>query len=104
MIEDALNAPRLSLPGRNHLLFTGPLLTALDMGDQVTDDWFDPQSPNLLWPADRSWCVASEIDVDSTLVAGPVEMVEAVLAASALEAWAVHEDDDLSAFADHLNA
>ena len=104
MIEDALNAPRLSLPGRDHLLFTGPLLTALDMGDQVTDDWFDPQSPNLLWPADRSWCVASEIDFDSTLIAGPVQLIEAVLAAPALEAWEVHEDDDLSAVADHLNA
>jgi hypothetical protein len=35
------------------------------MGHQVTDDWFAPRSPSLLWPGDRSWCVATEIDVDS---------------------------------------
>ncbi len=103
VLEEALTAARLSLPGRDHLLFTGPLHAALGMGHQVTDDWFDPQSPNLLWPADRSWCLASEIDSDSTLVAGPVELIDAVLAASDLEAWEVVEDDDLSAFADHLN-
>ncbi|MCI2237229.1 hypothetical protein MO973_04100 [Paenibacillus sp. TRM 82003] len=103
VLEQALNASRLSLPGREYLLFTGPLHAALGMGDQVTDDWFDPQSPNLLWPADRSWCLATEIDFDSTLIAGPVDLIDAVLAAPALEAWPVHEDDDLSAFADHLN-
>ncbi|WP_432564451.1 hypothetical protein [Kineococcus sp. SYSU DK003] len=104
VLEQALDASRLLLPGRDYLLFTGPLHAALDMGDQVTDEWFDPQSPNLLWPADRSWCLASEIDFDSTLIAGPVELIEAVLAVPALEAWPVGEDDELSAFADHLNA
>ncbi|WP_369054884.1 hypothetical protein [Kineococcus terrestris] len=103
VVQDALNADRLSLPGREYLLFNGPLHAALGMGDQVTDDWFLPQSPNLLWPADRSWCLASEIDFDSTLIGGSVELIEAVLAHPGLEAWAVHEDDDLSAFADHLN-
>ncbi|WP_432489147.1 hypothetical protein [Kineococcus sp. SYSU DK018] len=103
VVEDALNAPRLSLPGREYLLFAGPLHAALGMGDRVTDDWFLPQSPNLLWPADRSWCLASEIDFDSTLIGGPAELIAAVLAAPGLEAWPVDEDDDLSAFADHLN-
>lgn len=104
VLEQALHTARLSLPGRGYLLFTGSLRAALDMGDQVTDDFFDPQSPNLVWPADRSWCLASEIDFDSTLIAGPVELIEAVLAAPALEAWPVGAGDDLSAFADHLNA
>jgi len=103
VLEQALDASRLSLPGREYLLFTGPLHAALGIGAQVTDEWFDPQSPNLLWPADRSWCLATEIDFDSTLVAGSVDLIDAVLAAPALEAWPVHEDDDLSAFADHLN-
>jgi len=104
VLQQALNAPRLSLPGREYLLFIGPLRAALTTGHQVTDVWFDPQSPNLMWPQDRTWCLASEIDFDSTLIGGPVELIDAVLAAPALEAWAVHEDDDLSASADHLNA
>ncbi len=103
VVEEALNAPRLSLPGRDHLLFAGPLHAALSTGDQVTDDCFRPQSPNLIWPADRSWCLASEIDLDSTLVGGPAALIDAVLAAPGVEAWRVGEDDDLSAFADHLN-
>jgi len=54
VLQQALNAERLSLPGRDYLLFTGPLHAALSMGHQVTQEWFDPQSPSLLWPADRS--------------------------------------------------
>jgi hypothetical protein len=104
VLERALNAERLSLPGRDYLMFSGPLHTAMDMGNQITQEWFDPQSPNLMWPADRSWCLASEIDFDSTLLAGPAKLIDAVLASPTLEAWAVEEDDDLSAFADQLNA
>jgi hypothetical protein len=104
VLEQALNAARLRLPGRDYLIFTGALPAALGMGHQVTQEWFDPQSPNLLWPADRSWCLASEIDFDSTLLAGPAELIDAVLASPALEAWTVDEDDNLSAFADQLNA
>ncbi|NAZ86331.1 hypothetical protein [Kineococcus indalonis] len=102
-LQQALAAPRLTLPGRYYLLFAGPLRAALDMGDQVTDDWFDAQSPNLLWPLDRSWCLASEIDFDSTLIGGSAELIKAVLAAPGLEAWQVTEDDDLGLFADTLN-
>ncbi len=102
-LQQALVAPRLSLPGRPYLLFAGLLRAALAMGHQITEDWFDPQSPNLLWPLDRSWCLASEIDVDSTLLGGSAELIEAVLAAPGLEAWEVTEDDDLGFFADTLN-
>ncbi len=102
-LRRALAAPRLSLPGRDYLLLAGPLRAALAMGDQVTGDWFDPQSPNLLWPLDRSWCLVSEIDFDSTLIGGSTELIEAVLAAPGLEAWEVTEGDDLGLFADTLN-
>jgi hypothetical protein len=98
------HGPRLRLPGRDYLLFSGPLSAALRTGHQLTATWFDPQSPNLLWPRDRSWCLASEIDFDSTLVAGSAPVIEAVLAAPGLEAWRVGEDDDLTAYADVINA
>lgn len=84
-LQQALAAPRLSLPGRDHLLFTGPLRAALAIGRQVTDAWFRAQSPNLLWPAHHSWCVASEIDFDSTLIGGSPGLIEAVLAAPGLD-------------------
>jgi hypothetical protein len=96
--------PRLSLPNRDYLLFQGPLAAALNMGWHGSDDWFEPQSPSLLWPADHSWCVGTEIDFDSTLVGGSTELVDAVLAAPGLDAWPVHPGDDLTAGGDRLNS
>ena len=93
--EDLLSGPRLVLPARQYLLFRGPLRAALTIGDD-TAGRVSPQSPNLLWPEDRSWCVATEIDLDSTLVAGPRALVDAVLAEPGLEAWPVRPADDLS--------
>ena len=103
VLEEAFRGPRLRLPGRDHLLFAGPLSAALATGRHPVPDWFLPQSPNLLWPADRSWCLATEIDVDSTLVGGPVRLVEELLAAPGVEAYEVGEDDDLTVWGDRVN-
>ncbi|MET0763475.1 MAG: hypothetical protein ABWY29_01320 [Blastococcus sp.] len=100
---DALAGPRLRHPGRDYLVFGGPLRAALRMGEQVTDDWFSPQSPNLMWPDDRSWCLASEIDFDSTLIGGSQELVDALLGCPGLEAWPVSPTDDLSFRGDRIN-
>lgn len=100
---DELNRPRVRLPGRDYLLLAGALPTASRIGWRVTPDWFDAQSPNLLWPADRAWCVASGIDFDSTLVGGTVELVEAIRATPALDAWAVRPDEALTFDADRIN-
>lgn len=102
-LRQALNGPRLQLPGRGYLVFHGPLAAALRIGHQAGWEWMHPQSPNLLWPEDRSWCVASEIDFDSTLVGGSEELVDAVLRSPDLDAWAVEPDDDLSYFGDRIN-
>jgi hypothetical protein len=96
--------PRLRLPDRDHLLFRGPLRAALDMGWHASPLGFEPQSPNVFWPADRTWCVGTEIDFDSTLVGGSAELIDAVLAAPGLEAWPVGPGDSLTADADQLNA
>ena len=36
-----------------------------------------PQSPNIFWPHERSWCVATEVDLDSAVVVGTSELVRA---------------------------
>jgi hypothetical protein len=38
------------------------LSAVASLGHLVTEGWFEPQSPSLLWPVDRSWCVATEVD------------------------------------------
>jgi hypothetical protein len=100
---DVVSGPTLTLPGREYLLFRGPLRTALRIGHQVTEEWLDPQSPSLLWPVDRSWCLATEIDFDSTLVGGSRELVDALLQAPGLEVWAVDAAGDLTFGGDAVN-
>jgi hypothetical protein len=92
--------PKLALPHRDYLLFSG----RPDLVDRLGDPhgpW--DQSPSLFWPSDRSWCVATEIDLDSTLVGGPTALVDAVLAAPGLEAWAIDVDGSLAFDADTIN-
>ena len=100
---EQLAGPRVVLPGRSYLLLHGSLDAARFVGALVTPDWFLPQSPSLWWPADRAWFVGTEIDLDSTLVAGSRELVDALLAHPDLEALEVGPDDSLSWTADELN-
>lgn len=92
-----LDNPKVVLPNRAYHLFSGELTAALTMG------WDTPQSPSLFWPADRSWCVATEIDFDSTLVGGTRALIDGVMA-SALEVWEVRPNDLLAYDADLFNA
>jgi hypothetical protein len=91
------NAPRVHLPGRDYLLFEGPLQAATEFARFVS------QSPNLFWPDDHAWCVASEIDLFCTLVAGSDVLIEGLIADSRLEAWRVFADDPITADSDHVN-
>ncbi|MDG4825496.1 hypothetical protein O7635_26920 [Asanoa sp. WMMD1127] len=100
--REVWDLPRLRLPDRDYLLYRGPLRAALAMGHDFAGA-FEPQSPSLLWPADHAWCVGTEIDFDSTLVAGPPELIAAVLAAPTLEAYPVRATDDLSLTGDRIN-
>ncbi len=100
---EVMAAPRLELPGRAYLLFRGPVRGVLPFF-AAGELGFWGQTPNLLWPADRTWCVATEIDLDSTVVGGPRALVDAVLADATLEAFEVHEDDGLGFDADVVNS
>lgn len=97
-----LAAPRLELPHRAYLLFRGPLGAVLPWcctGPQGR--W--GQTPNLLWPTDRTWCVATEIDLDSTVVGGPHALVDAICAHPDLEAFEVGESDSLMVDGDDVD-
>lgn len=89
--------PTLVLPVREYFLFRGPIEGAIEMGER----W--GQSPNLLWPEDRAWFVASEIDFDSTVIGGSPRLAQALLEAAELDAWPVDPDDLLSDGADEIN-
>ncbi|HET8570165.1 MAG TPA: hypothetical protein VFM93_14390 [Candidatus Limnocylindria bacterium] len=92
--------PRFEHPGRAYYLLEGRV-------DDVTRPLFQHawhyRSPNLWWPDDRAWCVATEIDLTYTYVAGTVECIEAVLAAPGIEALRARLDDGITIASDTLN-
>ena len=99
---DELSRPRLRLPDRGYLVLRGPLRCALQIGSFGAESFWS-QSPNLFWPVAQTWCVASEIDFDSTLVGGSNALIAAILGAPDIEAWPVEPDDSLAHDADKVN-
>lgn len=100
--------PFLRWPGRDFMLFDTSLSELADPGwvysaglGWTTD--FPGVMPQLLWPADHAWVVASEIDFDSTIVAGSRALIDAVLADDRFEAFEIAEDSDLSWDGDTIN-
>lgn len=117
--------PLLELPyDRNHIVLDGPLSAV----DQITYDWpgstrmdfsslkrrdqplgrnhsvaLQREAPNLIWPADHSWFVASEVDFDSTLIGGSRHLIRSIVESKTLEAWQVRPDDSLADDADRIN-
>jgi hypothetical protein len=72
--------PRFDLPGRRYYLVTGPVAAATELKDPgSTTDW---RNPDLLWPDDRRWFVATDVDFWSLYVGGHddyiTELVRAV--------------------------
>ena len=83
----------LSTQYREWDLFRAPLdaltLNFFDVGD------FFYQSANIAWPDDRSWCLATDIDMKSSYLGGTKALIEAVLRHEALEAYEASTDDPL---------
>ena len=117
--------PLLRLPmGRDYIVFAGPLWAVDQISRVYTKDSKQAKRfpfrgsygsedvefgdisrdvPNLIWPSDHSWFVASEVDFDSTLVGGDAKLVEAIVNSPRFEAWQMEPTDSLAADADTLN-
>jgi hypothetical protein len=99
----------LHLPGRDYLLFAGPLDDLADpdwtstagLGEGLRDGGVP--APQLLWPADHAWCSATEIDFGFTLLAGPEPLIERLLVTDGIEAARLEHDGDLSWDGDTIN-
>lgn len=94
--REALTTPRVRLPGRDYVLIEGPLDAIGEIGE--SRDWqgqhyFDAHSPNLWWPDDRAWCVATDIDLDSTYVGGSAALIRDLLGDRRFEALDVTASD-----------
>ncbi|WP_344238590.1 hypothetical protein [Kribbella hippodromi] len=92
------DGPLVELPNRSYVLMEGPLGAAGELARSLL-----PQSPNLFWPDDRAWCVATEIDLDSTYLGGTAALIADVLADERLEAVRVEVTDLVWADSDDVN-
>lgn len=112
--DEVSRGPRLRLPDRDHVLFRGTLAELADPGWEERVPWRDSspsefgqpataESPSLIWPADRAWVFASEVDYDSTIVGGSAALIRALRADPRLESLPLREGADLSWDADEVN-
>jgi len=124
--EEFPEAPLFRLPHRDFAILAGSLSavdqisvsdthsTVISFGAAIPAEGVplhDPEpsmymrrmAPNLIWPEDRAWFVASEYDFDSTLVGGSRELIDAILDSPDLEAWEVDPEVSLQDDADKIN-
>jgi hypothetical protein len=112
--KEISQGPRLSLPNRAYVLFSGSPRAFIDPAWVLDAPWRDipgeqhgfapsAQAPNIFWPEDRAWVMVSEIDFDSTVVAGSAELIRAICADDRLEALPIPEGADLGWQGDRVN-
>ncbi|MCD0448142.1 hypothetical protein LO762_02865 [Actinocorallia sp. API 0066] len=87
--------PRLRLPHRDYLLYEGELEAAVAGVEGL--------APDLWWPADRSWYVAADIDLDSTYLGGTAALVAELVGDPKLEVLQVSFDDPITRDGDQIN-
>ncbi len=113
--DDISRGALLELPHREHVLFRGGVAELADPDWVRHVPWRDREaeahgfppdahSPSLVWPADRAWVMVSEVDFDSTIIAGSHELVAALRADPGLEALPIPPDADLTWDADTVNS
>jgi hypothetical protein len=92
-------APQLAVGGRAFWLVRGPVeFAAANMADEPAE-----QSAGLWWPADRAWCVVTDVDLMSTYVGGSAAAIADLLAADGLEALPAAPDDPVRPDSDSVN-
>ena len=69
--DPAPQAPRVQIPHRAMLLFTGPVGV---LRDAPALAWYGSaqgyQEPHLVWPEDQAWCLACEVDEEIEFTVG----------------------------------
>ena len=96
--RDIRRAQRVRGVGRDYLLYAGRL-------EQITEFYsnFLSEPPNIWWPEDRAWFVATDIDLDSTYVGGNRECIAALLDDDMLEAVTAYPNASIAMTADTIN-
>lgn len=94
---DEESYPHVEMPGREYLLLRG----SMDLVSQIGRD--GGNDPSIWWPDDRTWCVATEIDLDSTFVGGTAECIARLMDEPALEVMPASLEDRVDYGSDTIN-
>ena len=96
--RDVRQAQRVRGVGLHYLLYTGRL-------EQIAEFYsnFLSEPPNIWWPADRTWFVATDIDLDSTYIGASQQCIDALLIHPALEAVPAEYRASVAMTADTIN-
>jgi hypothetical protein len=94
----------LALDQRTYLVRQGTIDEARRVGWRWPNGGFSQEPPTLIWPADRAWFVAGDVDLDSTYIGGSVDLAAALLEHPSLEAWPIDPTDRVSIDSDTINA
>lgn len=90
VLEGFAELPRVDTDGRRYLLLRGRLEDVRLLLERPVDN-----PPNIWWPESRAWCVATEIDLDYTLVGGSAELIHRIRGDDELETFPVSPEDVL---------
>jgi hypothetical protein len=98
-MDDQGVTARVRHPQRDYFLYSGSI-EALPHPDSFGDREF----PNLWWPEDRAWVVATEIDFAWTYVGGTLAHIDALLSDTRIEALPAKITDKPFYNSDTINA
>ena len=112
--DEISKGARLSLPDRDHVLFSAAPSVFVDPDWILDAPWRDregethgfapsAQHPSVVWPADQAWVMTSEIDDDSTIIAGSAALIQQICADATIEALPIPEGSSLHWDSDDIN-
>ena len=98
-LENIITA-HIQMPEREHLVLSGPIRAAKpDRGGALASEI----SPSLMWPADRAWFLATDVDLGSTYVGGTQSLVDALISDERIEAWPAQVNSSITWASDTIN-
>ncbi|PRZ15245.1 hypothetical protein [Nesterenkonia sandarakina] len=110
LAPDIAAGPRFDLhgdTGRSYVLFEAGAADFADPRWPARAPWTDDAdwvpSPSIFWPEDHSWVLATEIDYDSTLIAGTAALISDLVRTPGLEVLVIHPNADLTWDGDSVN-
>ena len=89
-----LRGPKLRLPERAYVMLRGPLDSILAFGLTSPLRDFQYYTPDLLWPEDRSWFIATDTDLPSAYVGASAEHTAVILADPRISAVEMRYEDE----------